>query len=147
MNEPIAIYCKILKEIVSSATEVELVALFHNGKEAAPLRVALEEISHAQPPTPIVTDNSTACGIANNNVKQRRSKAMDMQYYWILDRVKQGQYIIIGARAKAIVPTTLLSTILPNTISSCGRNTFSQLRPGLVPVPTPRVHPKRAHFP
>jgi hypothetical protein len=46
----------------------------------------------------MVTDNSTASGIANNSVKQKRSKAMDMRFYWIRDRVRQCQFIIYWRR-------------------------------------------------
>jgi hypothetical protein len=103
-NGPVNIFCQVLKEVVSSAAEAELAGLFHNGKEACPLRIALEEMGYPQPPTPIVTDNSTAAGIANDTVKQKRSKAIDMRFYWIRDRVRQGQFIIYwrkGARNRA----------------------------------------------
>jgi hypothetical protein len=33
-------------------------------------------------------------GIINDTVKQRRSKAMDMRFYWIKDRVAQDQYVV-----------------------------------------------------
>jgi hypothetical protein len=93
-NGPVNIFCQVLKEVVSSAAEAELAGLFHNGKEACPLRIALEEMGYPQPPTPIVTDNSTASGIANDTVKQKRSKAIDMRFYWIRDRVRQKQFIV-----------------------------------------------------
>jgi hypothetical protein len=60
-----------MHEVVSSAAKAELAALFHNGKEACPLRITLEELGHPQPATPIQTDNSTAYGIANDTVKQK----------------------------------------------------------------------------
>ena len=41
---------------------------------------------------PVVTDNNTASGIATDAVKQKRSKAIDMRFYWIRDRVRQGQF-------------------------------------------------------
>jgi hypothetical protein len=94
LNGPINVPCKILKEVLSSASEAEMAGLFHNGKEAVPERITLEELGHPQPPTPIVTDNCTASGIANDSVKQKRSKAMDMRFYWIRDRVRQGQFIV-----------------------------------------------------
>jgi hypothetical protein len=50
--------------------------------------------TRSQPPRPIKTDNSTASGNANNTLKQRKSRAMDMRFYWIHDRVKQNQSII-----------------------------------------------------
>jgi len=49
-------------------------------------------MGHPQLPTRIKTDNSTTAGMANDTVKQRRSKAINMRYYWI--RVRQGQFIV-----------------------------------------------------
>jgi hypothetical protein len=77
---------------MSSAAEAEIGSIFINAKEAAPLRVMLEEMGHHQPPTPIQTDNSTAYGILNNKLNQKRSKAMDMRFYWVRDRIEQKQY-------------------------------------------------------
>jgi hypothetical protein len=93
-NGSVNILCSIMREIVSSAAEAELGALFHNGKEACSIRTTLEEMGHPQPPTPIETDNNTAAGVANDSIKQKRSKAMDMRFYWIRDRVRQGQFHI-----------------------------------------------------
>ena len=87
-----------MKHVVASAGEAEVGALFFNCKDAAMLRTALIEMGHPQPATPIQTDNSFAAGMANNTVKQRRSKAMDMRFYWIQDRVQQGQFNIYWAK-------------------------------------------------
>ena len=84
----------ILKNVMSSATEAELAGLFQNAKDSAPLRVALEEMGRKQPATPIQTDNSCATGINNGTTRQRKYKAMDMRFYWIQDRVRQGHYIV-----------------------------------------------------
>ena len=46
------------------------------------------------------TDNTTAHGIANDTVKQKRSKAMDMRYYWIRNRVRQKQFHIYWRKGK-----------------------------------------------
>jgi hypothetical protein len=43
-------------------------------------------------PPPMETDNTTATGYSNGTIKQKRTKAMDMRFYWIKDRVKQGQF-------------------------------------------------------
>jgi hypothetical protein len=40
------------------------------------------------------TDNITATGYINGTIKQKRTKAMKMRFYWIKDRVKQGQFKI-----------------------------------------------------
>ena len=72
------VHCQIPKEVLSSAVKAELAALVHNGKEAYAICKILAELRHAQLSTPIVTDNSTATGIANDTICQKRSKAMDM---------------------------------------------------------------------
>ena len=93
-NGAVHVLCQIMHEVMSSAAEAELGALFHNAKEGCSLRIALEEMGHPQPPTPLQTDNSTASGIANDSVKQKRSKAIDMRFYWTRDRVRQKQFLI-----------------------------------------------------
>jgi hypothetical protein len=37
------------------------------------------------------TDNITATAYSNGTIKQKCTKSMDMRFYWIKDRVKQGQ--------------------------------------------------------
>ena len=93
-NAPLHTVCGILRNVMLLAAEAEVRALFENGKEAVVLQTTLMELNHPQPPTPIKTDNSTASGIVNNTLKQRRSKAMDMRFYWVRDRVQQGQFVI-----------------------------------------------------
>jgi hypothetical protein len=90
----ILIVSKVLKHVMSSAAEAEIGAVFINAKEGAVLRTTLEELGHEQPPTPMETDNTTATGYSNGTIKQKRTKAMDMRFYWIKDRVKQGQFKI-----------------------------------------------------
>jgi hypothetical protein len=96
INGAVNVLCNILRVVVSSAAEAEMAGLFHNAKEAVPLRIALRiallEMGHTQPPTPIVTDNSTVAGIANDTVKQKQSKSMDMRFYWLRDRTKHGEF-------------------------------------------------------
>jgi hypothetical protein len=91
-NGAILIISKVLKHVTSSAAEAEIKAVFINAKEGAVLRTTLEELGHKQPPTPMETDNTTATGYSNGTIKQKRTKAMDMHFYWIKDRVKQGQF-------------------------------------------------------
>jgi hypothetical protein len=82
----------ILDVVVSSAAEAKLGAQFYNAKDAAWLRSTLEAMDHRQPPTPIQTDNACAAGICDDTVKQRRSKAMDMRFYWVRECVCQGHF-------------------------------------------------------
>jgi hypothetical protein len=78
--------------VVASTAESEVGACFQNAQSGAPLRVTLAELGHIQPPTPLRTDNSTAFGILNETIKQKISKAMDMRYHWLTDRVRQKQF-------------------------------------------------------
>jgi hypothetical protein len=95
-NGVILIISKVLKHVMSSAAEAEIGAVFINAKEGAGLRTKLEELGHTQPPTPMETDNTTATGYSNGTIKQKRTKAMDMRFYWIKNRVKQGQFNVYG---------------------------------------------------
>ena len=93
-NGPLLVLAKVIKNVMASAAEAELGALYTNAQEALPMRQCLEELGHKQPATPIKTDNSTAQGIANNTIKQKRSEAMDMRFYWLRDRTVQKHFHI-----------------------------------------------------
>ena len=67
-NGAVHVRCQIMREVLSRAAEAEVGAPFHNRKEACPLRIALDEMGHPQPATPIATDNNTASGIATDSV-------------------------------------------------------------------------------
>jgi hypothetical protein len=92
LNGSILNIASVIKNVVASAAESEVGACFHNAQSGAPLRVTLTELGHIQPPTPLRTDNSTAFGILNETIKQKRSKAVDMRYHWLTDMVRQKQF-------------------------------------------------------
>jgi hypothetical protein len=93
-NGPIYSLSRIIRNVMGSAAEAEIASSYMNGQEAIPIRTTLEEMGHPQPPTPVQVDNSTAEGFANDTIKQKRSKAIDMRFYWIQDRTRQGQFLI-----------------------------------------------------
>jgi hypothetical protein len=99
-NAPILVNSSIISSVLASAGEAELAALFYNAKDGAMIRTTLEELGHPQPTTPIQTDNACASGIANNTIKQKRSKAIDMRFYWVRDRVKDGQFLVYWKRGE-----------------------------------------------
>jgi len=43
-------------------------------------------MGHPQPATEVTLDNTTAVNFINGTLKQRHTKAMDMQYYWLQDQ-------------------------------------------------------------
>jgi hypothetical protein len=96
-NAPIHVLAKVIKNVVASAAEAEVAGLFINAQDAVPERTTLIELGHPQPATPIRTDNSTANGIINGTIKQKRSKAIDMRFYWLKDRAAQNQFKIFWA--------------------------------------------------
>ena len=99
LNGAIDIGANILKEITSSAADTEIAGTYHMGQRVIPLRHTLIELGHAQPPSgkPIKTDNSVAKGFANGTICQRKTKAMDMRYYWVQDRTRQKKLHIYWA--------------------------------------------------
>lgn len=94
INGPIHVVATIMKNVLSSAAEAEVGAAFVNAQDACPIRQTLTDLGHEQPATPLQTDNQVAEGILQGTVKQKRSKAIDMRFYWLRDRVEQGQFNI-----------------------------------------------------
>jgi hypothetical protein len=92
LNGSILNVASVIKNGVASAAKSEVGACFHNAQSGAPLRVTLTELGHTQSPTPIRTYNSTAFGILNETIKQKISKAMNMRYHWLTNRVLQKQF-------------------------------------------------------
>jgi hypothetical protein len=91
-NGPLLCHTTVLKRVILSVAEAEFGALFVTAKEGTVARTALAEMSHNQDAAELKTDNTTSDGIINNKVKQKRSKAIDMIFYWVKDRVEQGQF-------------------------------------------------------
>jgi len=103
-NGTILTVSSIIKHVMSSASEAEIAALFQNCKAAIPLRVALEEMGHPQPKTPITTDNSTAHGLIHNRMTPKASKSNDMRHHWLRSRRAQHQFDFLwdsGVRNRA----------------------------------------------
>ena len=85
----------MIDNVASSAVEAEIGSLFLNAKKEKEIRLALEEMGHPKPPTLIDCDNSAEVVISNGTDKKKRSRAMDMRYFWVMDKVKQGKFNII----------------------------------------------------
>ena len=83
-----------MRNVRGSAAKAKIGATYLNGKESMPICTTLTDMGHAQPPTPMQVENSTAKGFANRTIKQKRSKAIYMRFYWVQDRVCQKQFLI-----------------------------------------------------
>jgi hypothetical protein len=68
---------------MASAAKSELAAFFVLARETIPHRQTLISMEWSQPKSLIQMDNSTAAGVTNKTVVPRRSKMMDMRFWWI----------------------------------------------------------------
>jgi hypothetical protein len=102
VNGALDVLCKTIKNVVSSAAEAKTGGIYLGGKHACPILASLEELRHKQPHTgsPFETNNSTAQSILNSKMRQKLSKSVDMRYWWMKDRINQGQFNLIWAPGK-----------------------------------------------
>jgi hypothetical protein len=113
-NGAILIKCKTIRTVVSSAAEAETHGVFHNAKIGVNIRHILNEMGHSQPPTPIMTDNSTTAGFSNKNIQLKKSKYWDMNLHWLRDRERTQQFNIKwekGSKNKADYHTKYHPTV------------------------------------
>jgi hypothetical protein len=97
-TEPNAAVCNIsviIPTVASSAVEAEYASAFIVGQAATSIMHTAMDLGYPQHTIQMTSDNSCAVGIANNTVKQKRSKAIDMRYHWIRDQVKQRKISVI----------------------------------------------------
>ena len=94
-NGAILVECKTIRHVVSSAAEAATHGVFHNANLSLHIRNLLQGMGHAQPPTTIKTDNSTAVGFVHQTIQQKASKAWDMQLHWLRDKENQAQFKLL----------------------------------------------------
>ena len=80
--------------VVSSVAEAELAGGFQAAQMAVQLRNILHDLGYPQPPTLLRIDNTVAIGLARGSINAKRSKSMDMRFFWLVDRVKQNHFTI-----------------------------------------------------
>jgi hypothetical protein len=118
INGATHVFSSIIPCIVSSAGEAEYAALFAGAQHAASLRTILSDLGYSQPPTIIMCDNTGAIGIGTDSIKQKRSKAIDMRFHWVRDRVRQGQFTISYIKLPTISQTSSRKTWTQLSINS-----------------------------
>ncbi len=82
----------IIKSVISTDTEAELMGLYIMARKAVYIRIILEELGHKQPPTPQQTDNTIAEAIINGKIQPKQTKAMDIRFHWLRDCECQQQF-------------------------------------------------------
>jgi len=147
-NGPIDSISTIIPTVVSAVSEAEYAALFLNGQAAVSTRQTLEDLGYPQSATPIITDNTTAYGIANRTLKLKRSKAIYMRYNWIRDRVTNGAYIVHWGPGDFNLADYFTKTHPPHYYRSMRATFVRDWQP--YPLPSPRsrrsiptVHPQK----
>ena len=83
---------QIIRNVMTSAADAEIGALYINTRQAIPARYQLEEMGHKQPPTPVQTDNTTALGFVTKNLQPKATKSTDMQHWFLRDKEDQGHF-------------------------------------------------------
>jgi hypothetical protein len=94
INGPIVCTSKMISCVVASAAEAELAAGFQQAQLAVRLRHTLHDLGYPQQPTLLLIDNTVAIGLANDTMNKKRSKSMDMRFFWLRDRVQQNQFVV-----------------------------------------------------
>ena len=84
-----------MRNIMASAAEAKYGTIFVNAQKAVPIRTTLSKMGWKQGPTAIQVDNSNAVGIVAKEFRQKKSNTMDMRFYWINYRIKQGQFRVL----------------------------------------------------
>jgi hypothetical protein len=120
-----AISC-IIDVVAASAGEAEYGAAFVFAQHGVWLRSIATALGQIQPPTPILCDNEFAIGLANDTIKQKKSKNIDMLFHWLRDRIRQGQYTITHLAGKLnladfftkTLPCALHQYLMPRLVHS-----------------------------
>ena len=87
INGPVLTVSQIIKFVMSSAVEIEIIIC---AKAMVQLCQTLIKMGWPQPKYSIQCDNSTSVGVANDNIIQRKTKTMNMQYHWL--RCSEAQF-------------------------------------------------------
>ena len=88
-NGAIHTMSQIIRNVMASATEAEIAALYMNARDSVAIQNILENFGHKQQPTLMQTDSKTAEGILNKKMQPKQKKAMDMRFHWLCDRQQQ----------------------------------------------------------
>ena len=83
------------KSISLSSTEAEYYSLTHALKEAIWIHLLLSLLSFPSiSPFPLLSDNQSACALANNSAITSRSKHIDICHHFIRDHIADGTFCI-----------------------------------------------------
>jgi hypothetical protein len=133
-RHPFLVTSVILPVVAANVAEAEYGGGFHCAQRAVSLRNILHAFGYPQRATHIITDNAVADGIANDTVKQKRSRSMDISYHWLRDQVRLGRFQVHWERG-----TTNLADYQTKAMSakdfSAGRPLYQNVQPAPLDAP------------
>jgi hypothetical protein len=94
INGPISCGSWMIDCVCASVAEAEIAGGFQIAQIATNHRRIASDLGYPQPPTLLRMDNTVALGIASGQMNAKRSKSMDMRFFWLVDRVEQGHFIV-----------------------------------------------------
>ena len=94
INGPISCGSWMINCFCASVAEGELAGGFQVAQLATQYRRILTDLGYPQPATMLRMDNTVALGIASGQMNAKRSKSMDMRFFWLRDRVEQKQFVV-----------------------------------------------------
>ena len=94
INGPISCGSWMIGCVCASVAEAETAGGFQIAQAATHHRRILADLGYPQPPTLLRMDNTVALGLASGTINAKRSKSMDMRFFWLIDRVAQQQFYV-----------------------------------------------------
>jgi hypothetical protein len=127
-NGAVHVLCQIIREILSSAAEAELGALFHNSKEACPLRIPLSEMGHPRNRPPQLLPTTAPPTVSPTTPSNKSApKRLTCIFTGYTIAYAKASLTYIGAKVATIVPIITPSIIRRNTTRPSDRPTFTAL--------------------
>ena len=87
INGPISCGSWMIDCVCASVAEAEIAGGFPIAQAATHHRRILSDRGYPQPPTLLRMDNTVELGLASGQMNAKRSKSMDMRFFWLVDRV------------------------------------------------------------
>ena len=72
---------------MASEMEAELGGLFEHSQKATSMKTTLTDMGQPQPQMAMETDNTEANSIVNGTENKIKSRAIDIIFYWVRDRI------------------------------------------------------------
>jgi hypothetical protein len=94
INGPISCGSWMIDCVCASVAEAETAGGFQAAQTASHHRRIASDLGYPQRATALRMDNTVAIGIASGTMNAKRSKSMDMRFFWLVDRVEQGQFVV-----------------------------------------------------